>query len=165
MGARAGGGPELSRAAGEEGCSSTKKLPTPHLEKSPTGAQATAMPSVSSAEQISSPGSREKAGTGRWPFTSLLHGGGMQTDGCYLQRPGCSVLSPFPLFFFFPSFVSFAQIPVLFVLPFAFFLMTASTFLLPQQTGNNGFLPPFPPAFSHSFLCHLALCLIFCSPF
>lgn len=45
-GTQTGGGPEHSRAAGEEGWSSTKRLPTPHLEKSPTGAQAMVMPSV-----------------------------------------------------------------------------------------------------------------------
>lgn len=96
MGTQTGGGPEQSRAAREEGCNSTKKLPTPHLEKSPTGAQAMAVPSVCLRESRSPLLGVEKS----WHMEVGFHfpaALSLDADCCALPpktRPRCSVPSP-----------------------------------------------------------------------
>lgn len=132
-GTQTGGGPEHSRAAGEEGCSSTKKLPTPHLEKSPTGAQAMALPSVCLLQSRPPLLGAEK---------KLAHGGGLSLPCC--TEVGCRLLGVTcrdqAALFCPPSLilVSSVWIPVLFILPFSFWYLLPSL-LFP---GDNRFLPP-----------------------
>lgn len=143
-----GGGPERSRAARGEGCNSTKKLPTPHLEKSPTGAQAMVMPSVCLLQSTSFLGTEKSWHTevgSHFPTT---------------PRPVFSVLSPLPICLLL-SFIW-----VLFILPFDAFVMIPSSFpsLCSIQEATVFFLLFFP-VFTRSFLCLLSLFQTFCSPF